>query len=110
LSCSEEELCRREKLLCRGGHADCHLWFTNGERSDEKSSKEGRYAAYEAKEQEKLNREHFRENFAFYNSVIKRLKEQISDCLMTQDIGSGRQLLHDPRVHRAFYIKADGGH
>ena len=46
---SKQELARTEKELCKGNHAGCHVWFTDGKYiPKEKISAENRYLRNQA--------------------------------------------------------------
>jgi hypothetical protein len=105
LSFPPEELALREQALCRGGHVDCHLWFTKGVPSEGKRGTESRHVAFEANAQAERNRQHYQENEALYSGAIQQLTSQIKNCLLVQDRSSGipsrRGVLDSQRVWRA---------
>ena len=54
---SKQELARTEKELCKGNHAGCHVWFTDGKYiPKEKISAENRYLRNQAQLQMERNR------------------------------------------------------
>jgi nitric oxide reductase activation protein len=88
------------------------LWFTNGEQaSGSKGSTESRFVAREAALQADRNRKHYQENAALYQGAIRRLAEQIRNCLLVRSESAGipgRQGVLDPqRVWRYTALQDD---
>ena len=60
---SKQELARTEKELCKGNHAGCHVWFTDGKYiPKEKISAENRYLRNQAQLQMERNRIYYYKN------------------------------------------------
>lgn len=79
---SREENDRLEQLLCKGSHAGCRLYFTDGRRpaflpSDSLIRKTLRSEDLQAQK----NASHYKEKKAFYHNMVTRLTEQIKNAL-----------------------------
>jgi hypothetical protein len=101
-----------ERALCRDGHADCHLWLTDGRTSaEQRSSAESRHVAFEARAQRERNRAHYRENATLYTGAVRRLTEQIKNSLLLQSESAGlpsrRGVLDTCRVWRYPALRDD---
>ena len=106
---SKQELARTEKELCKGNHAGCHVWFTDGKYiPKEKISAENRYLRNQAQLQMERNRIYYYKNQKLYQSIITQLSSQIRNCMMVHqqpDILPGRSGRLDPaRVWRLEYV------
>ncbi len=102
----QRELAAAEQKLCAGLHLGCHLWYTAGVPTPEQApGGEARRLAEQAQLQYDRNREAFRADSAFYQNAIRRLTEQIQNCIRVhsqaeeETARSGK--LNTPRVWRA---------
>jgi len=100
------ELAMAEQKLCTGVHLGCRLWYTAGAPAPEQPPRgEARRLAEQAQLQYDRNREAFRADSAFYQNAIRRLTEQIRNCIQVhsqaeeETARSGK--LNTPRVWRA---------
>ena len=109
---SKQELARIENELCKGNHAGCHVWFTDGKYiPKEKISAENRYLRDQAQLQMERNRTYYYKNQKLHQSMITQLSSQIRNCMMVHqqpDILPGRSGRLDPaRVWRTDYVMDD---
>ena len=102
----ERELAAAEQKLCTGVHLGCHLWYTAGVPIPEQAPNgEARRLAEQAQLQQERNRAAFGADNALYQNAIRRLTEQIQNCLQVhsqaeeENARCGR--LNSPRVWRA---------
>ena len=102
----QRELAAAEQKLCAGLHLGCHLWYTAGVPTPEQASGgEARRLAEQARLQQEHNREAFSADAALYQNTIRRLTEQIQNCIRVhsqaeeETARSGK--LNTPRVWRA---------
>lgn len=100
------ELAMAEQKLCTGVHLGCRLWYTAGVPTPEQApTGEARRLAEQARLQYERNREAFRADSALYQNAIRRLTEQIRNCIQVHSQAeeetsrSGR--LNSPRAWRA---------
>lgn len=77
--------------LCTGAHAGCDIWFTDGKPS-EIGNRETRKVAAEAELQQKKNRQHYRDNAAMYDALIRRIQREVQNNLLWEV---------EPRAERA---------
>ena len=76
------ELAMAEQKLCTGVHLGCHLWYTAGAPTPEQSPNgEARRLAEQAQLQHERNRAAFAADSPLYQNAIRRLAEQIQNCL-----------------------------
>ncbi len=76
------ELAMAEQKLCTGAHLGCHLWYTAGVPAPEQApTGEARRLAEQARLQQERNRAAFGADNALYQNAIRRLTEQIQNCL-----------------------------
>lgn len=76
------ELAMAEQELCTGVHLGCHLWYTAGIPTPEQAPNgEARLLAQQAQLQFERNRAAFGADSALYQNAIRRLTEQIQNCL-----------------------------
>ena len=109
---SYQELARMEKDLCRGNHAGCHLWFTDGKYiPGEKISAEKRYLREQAQLQMERNRTYYYKNQKLHKSIVGQLSAQIRNCMLVHqhpDVLPGRSgRLDTARVWRTEYAMDD---
>ncbi len=102
----ERELAAAEQKLCTGVHLGCHLWYTAGVPIPEQAPNgEARRLAEQAKLQQERNRAAFGADSALYQNAIRRLTEQIQNCLQVhsqaEEENSRYGRLNSPRVWRA---------
>ena len=102
----QRELAAAEQKLCAGLHLGCHLWYTAGVPTPEQApGGEARRLAEQARLQQEHNREAFSADAALYQNTIRRLTEQIQNCIRVhsqaeeETARSGK--LNTPRVWRA---------
>ena len=102
----DRELAMAEQKLCVGVHLGCRLWYTAGVPTPEQAPNgEARRLAEQAQLQYERNRAAFGADSALYQNAIRRLTEQIQNCLqvhsqMEEEIAQyGR--LDSPRIWRA---------
>lgn len=69
--------------LCTGGHAGCDVWFTDGQPS-QVSRGDSRRVASEAARQQKKNRQHYLDNAAMYDGLIRRIQRDIGSSLLSE--------------------------
>lgn len=95
------ELSMAEQKLCTGVHLGCHLWYTAGVPTPEQApGGEARRLAEQAQLQARLNRDAFAADSALYRNAIRRLTEQIQNCLQVHgrtEEECARQGKLDPR-------------
>lgn len=78
----DRELVKCEQKLCTGVHLGCHLWYTAGVPTPEQApGGEARRLAEQAQLQHERNRAAFAADSALYQNAIRRLTEQIRNCL-----------------------------
>lgn len=102
----ERELAAAEQKLCTGVHLGCHLWYTAGVPTPEQAPNgEARRLAEQAQLQQERNRAAFGADSALYQNAIRRLTEQIQNCLQVysqaEEENSRYGRLNSPRVWRA---------
>ncbi len=102
----ERELAAAEQKLCTGVHLGCHLWYTAGVPIPEQAPNgEARRLAEQAQLQQERNRAAFGTDSAPYQNAIRRLTEQIQNCLQVysqaEEENSRYGRLNSPRVWRA---------
>lgn len=102
----DRELAMAEQKLCTGVHLGCRLWYTDGVPTPEQAPRgEARRLAEQAQLQQERNRAAFGADSALYQNAIRRLTEQIQNCIQVhsqaeeENARSGR--LNSPRVWRA---------
>ena len=102
----DRELAMAEQKLCTGVHLGCRLWYTAGVPTPEQAPRgEARRLAEQARLQYERNREAFRADSALYQNAVRRLSEQIQNCIQVhsqaeeETARSGR--LNSPRAWRA---------
>ena len=100
------ELAMAEQKLCTGVHLGFRLWYTAGAPTPEQAPRgEARRLAEQVQLQYDRNREAFRADSALYQNAIRRLTEQIRNCIQVhsqaeeETARSGK--LNTPRVWRA---------
>lgn len=90
--------------LCTGGHAGCGLWFTDGASSGTTLGDSRRIAA-EAARQQKKNKQHYLDNAAMYEGIIRRIQREIRSSLLSEYVPRSEPArcgsLDAPRVWRA---------
>lgn len=102
----DRELAAAEQKLCTGVHLGCRLWYTAGAPTPEQAPRgEARRLAEQAQLQQERNRAAFGADSALYQNAIRRLTEQIQNCIQVhsqleeETARSGR--LNSPRAWRA---------
>ena len=95
-----------EQKLCIGVHLGCHLWYTAGAPTPEQAPNgEARRLAEQAQLQQERNRAAFGADSALYQSAIRRLTEQIQNCLQVhsraEEETARSGTLNTPRAWRA---------
>ena len=100
------ELAMAEQKLCTGLHLGCHLWYTAGVPTPEQAPRgEARRLAEGAQLQAERNRAAFSADAALYQNAIRRLTEQIQNCLQVhsqlEEETARCGKLDSPRVWRA---------
>ena len=103
---SDRELAMAEQKLCTGVHLGCRLWYTAGVPTPEQSPRgEARRLAEQAQLQQERNREAFRADSALYENAIRRLSEQIQNCIRvhsrTEEDAARSGRLNTPLAWRA---------
>ena len=101
-----QELAMAEQKLCTGAHLGCHLWYTAGTPTPEQAPNgEARRLAEQAQLQARRNRAAFTADSALYQNAIRRLTEQIQNCLQVhgeaEEERSRQGKLDSRRVWRA---------
>lgn len=80
---TDEELTALENRFCTGSHAGCHLYFTDGARPDVPPSDPLIRKVQEDADMQLLkNRAYYKSRYHFYQNSIRKLCEQIRDCLL----------------------------
>lgn len=100
------ELAMAEQKLCTGVHLGCHLWYTAGAPTPEQAPRgEARRLAEQAQLQQERNRAAFGADSALYQNTIRRLAEQIQNCIQvhsqTEEENARNGRLNSPRAWRA---------
>lgn len=102
----DRELAMAEQKLCTGVHLGCHLWYTAGVPTQEQAPRgEARRLAEQAQLQQERSRAAFGADSALYQNAIRRLTEQIQNCIQVhsqmeeEHARSGK--LNSPRAWRA---------
>ena len=72
----------RQKL-CTGAHAGCALWFTDGAAASV-SKEDARRVFQEALRQQKKNKQHYLDNAAMYEGIVRRIQREISGNLLSE--------------------------
>lgn len=77
-----KELAAAEEKLCTGVHLGCRLWYTAGVPTPEQApGAQARRLAEQAQLQHQRNRAAFGADNALYQNAIRRLTQQIQNCL-----------------------------
>ena len=102
----DRELAAAEQKLCTGVHLGCHLWYTAGVPTPEQAPNgEAKRLAQQAQLQQERNRAAFGADSVLYQNAIRRLTEQIQNCLQvhsqTEEENARYGRLNSPRVWRA---------
>lgn len=102
----DRELAMAEQKLCAGVHLGCRLWYTAGVPAPEQAPRgEARLLARQAQLQYERNRAAFGADSALYQNAIRRLSEQIQNCIQvhsqTEEDNARSGKLNSPRVWRA---------
>lgn len=102
----ERELAMVEQKLCTGVHLGCRLWYTAGVPTPAQAPRgEARRLAEQAQLQQERNRAAFGADSALYQNVIRRLTEQIQNCIrvhsQTEEDAARSGRLNSPRAWRA---------
>lgn len=102
----ERELAMAEQKLCTGVHLGCRLWYTDGVPTPEQAPRgEARRLAEQAQLQQERNRAAFGADSALYQNAIRRLTEQIRNCIQVhsqaEEETSRTGRLNSPRAWRA---------
>lgn len=102
----DRELVMAEQKLCTGIHLGCRLWYTAGAPTPEQAPRgEARRLAQQAQLQYERNRAAFGTDSALCQNAIRRLSEQIQNCLQVhcqaeeENARSGK--LNSPQAWRA---------
>lgn len=82
---SPDRLEQIRSQLCTGGHAGCEVWFTDGKPSETVRG-DSRRVASEAAQQQKRNKQHYLDNAAMYDGMIRRIQRDISSSLLSEII------------------------
>ena len=99
----DRELAAAEQKLCTGVHLGCHLWYTAGVPTPEQAPNgEAKRLAQQAQLQQERNRAAFGADSVLYQNAIRRLTEQIQNCLQvhsqTEEENARYGRLNSPRV------------
>lgn len=102
----DRELAMAEQKLCTGVHLGCRLWYTAGAPTPEQAPRgEARRLAEQAQLQQERNRAAFGADSALYQNAIRRLTEQIRNCIQVhsqaEEETSRTGRLNSPRAWRA---------
>lgn len=102
----DRELAMAEQKLCTGAHLGCRLWYTAGVPTPEQAPRgEARRLAEQAQLQYQRNRQAFTADSALYQNAIRRLTEQIQNCLQvhsrTEEENARSGKLNSPLAWRA---------
>lgn len=102
----QRELAAAEQKLCAGLHQGCHLWYTAGVPTPEQAPNgEAKRLAQQAQLQAERNRAAFSADASLYQNAIRRLTEQIQNCLQVhsqlEEETARCGKLDSPRVWRA---------
>ena len=80
---SPDRLEQIRSALCTGAHAGCEVWFTDGIPSDTHRS-DSRHVSADAVRQQKKNRQHYLDNAAMYDGIIRRIQREIQNNLLSE--------------------------
>lgn len=97
---------KMEKSLCRGNHANCHVYFADGNGAFAVTKRHTDEAEYERlRGQEERNRSFYRAHERQYRNEILRLKNRIENVLLmereAEEIPAAKGTLNAAKVWRA---------